>query len=142
MANNDAVAFLAGMRGVRLRALASEFLRYFFASLLALVVDMVLLIVLAHYMHYAVAATISFICGAAVHYGISVAFVFRRRRIERRKLLESLIFFAAGAGALVVNVSLIALCVEFFSAPLPVAKLVAAGGSFVFGYVVRKLTLF
>ena len=122
--------------------LAGEFARYFIASILALVMDISLLLLLAKFVHYTIAASISFIAGSVVHYWLSVLFVFQRRKLASRKWAESAIFVAAGVFGLVVNVGVIALCVELFLAPLIVAKLIAAGFSFMSGYVVRKLALF
>lgn len=116
--------------------------RYFAVSVIALIVDMVVLLMLAGWIHYTLAASISFLVGAGVHYLLSVAFVFRRRRMLSKRLAEIAIFFAAGLGALLLNVAVIAFCVELLAAPLAIAKLVAAAFSFVFGYVVRKVALF
>lgn len=130
------------MRGRPLMAAGGEFLRYFLASIVALVVDMSLLILLANYIHYTAAACIGFLVGAGVHYLISIAFVFRRRRLEHRKITEIAVFIGSGAMALLVTIGVVSLCVEFLHASLPVAKLVAAGASFLFGYGARKLALF
>ncbi len=116
--------------------------RYFAVSVIALIVDMLVLLILAEWIHYTLAASISFLIGAGVHYLLSILFVFRQRRMSSKRLAEIAIFFAAGLGALLLNVAVIAFCVEVLAAPLAIAKLVAAGFSFVFGYVVRKMVLF
>ncbi|MBI2308633.1 MAG: GtrA family protein [Rhodocyclales bacterium] len=125
-----------------LMAVGGEFLRYFVASIVALAVDMSLLIIFANYIHYAAAACISFLIGASVHYLISIAFVFRRRRLEHRQMTEIAVFVGSGVLALLVTIVVVALCVEILHASLPVAKLAAAGASFLFGYGARKLALF
>lgn len=125
-----------------LLSLIREAGRYLVVSVVALIVDMLLLLILAEWIHYALAASISFLVGAGVHYLLSIVFVFRQRRMLTRRMAEVSIFFAAGFGALLLNVGVIALCVELLAAPLAIAKLVAAGFSFIFGYVVRKLALF
>lgn len=119
-----------------------EFIRYFAVSAIALGVDMLLLLLFAQWMHYTLAASISFMVGAGIHYLLSVAFVFRRRKMRSRRFVEAAIFTATGLAALVINVGVIALCVELLAAPLPLAKLAAAGVSFLFGYGVRKRVLF
>lgn len=125
-----------------LMAAGGEFLRYFLASVVALTVDMVLLIFLANYVHYALATSVSFLVGAGVHYLISIAFVFRRRRLEDRQMTEIAVFIGSGIMALLVTIGVVAVCVEILHTSLPVAKLVAAGASFLFGYGARKLALF
>jgi putative flippase GtrA len=119
-----------------------EFVRYFLVSLVALGLDMALLLFFAQWMHYAIAASLSFLLGAGAHYLLSVAFVFRKRRMASRKFSEAIIFVGTGVAALLVNVGVIALFVELLGAPLPLAKLGAAGFSFLFGYGIRKLVLF
>ncbi len=119
-----------------------EFIRYFAVSAIALGVDMLLLLLFAQWMHYTLAASISFMVGAGVHYLLSIAFVFRKRRLLSRRYAEVAIFVGAGVAALLVNVVVIAVCVELLGMSLPLAKLGAAGFSFLFGYAVRKLALF
>jgi putative flippase GtrA len=123
-------------------AAGGEFLRYFAASIVALGVDMALLLVLANYMHYTLAASLSFLIGAGVHYLLSIGFVFRNRRLQHRQLTEIVVFVGSGAMALLITVGVVAGCVEILHASLPVAKLAAAGASFLFGYGARKLALF
>lgn len=123
-------------------ALLFEFARYFAVSVVALGVDVGLLLWLAQTIHYTIAASLSFLAGAVVHYLLSVRFVFRQRRLHARRGAELAIFVGAGALALLVNTGVIALGVEVFALPLLAAKMVAAVCSFVFGYVVRKLALF
>lgn len=120
----------------------SEFARYFLVSMFALLLDMGLLLLLARVMHYALAATASFMIGAVVHYLLSIRFVFERRRMEHRKWLEGGVYVTIGLVALVVNDIVIIACVEWFVAPLWLAKMVAAGFSFLIGYVARKASLF
>ncbi|MBK9445997.1 MAG: GtrA family protein [Betaproteobacteria bacterium] len=121
---------------------AGEFVRYFVVSLVALGVEMLFLLFLAQWMHYTLAASLSFMIGAGVHYLLSVAFVFRKRRLLSRRYAEAAIFVGTGIAALLVNVAVIAICIELLGTSLPLAKLGAAGFSFLFGYVVRKMALF
>lgn len=119
-----------------------EFASYFFVSVVALAVDVALLLLLASYIHYIAAATLSFLAGALVHYALSVTVVFRRRRFAARRFVEVAVLVGVGVGALLVNLGVIAFCVEMLAWPLVYAKLVAAGASFVAGYAGRKLALF
>lgn len=120
----------------------SEFARYFLASVVALGADLGLLLILSGLMHYAVAASLSFLVGCVVHYLLAVVLVFRRRRLAHRRSAEAAIFIVIGVLALPVNVGVIAIAVEFLGSPLAAAKLAAAGCSFVFAFAVRKLALF
>lgn len=124
----------------RLRGL--EFAKYFLVSLLALMVDTGLLLFLARYMHYLIAASIGFGVGAGVHYVLSVSFVFKRRKWRHRRWLESSAFVLVGLMALGVNIAVIAAGIEWLGLPLLLAKIGAAGCSFLFGYVARKVVLF
>ncbi|MFA7282553.1 MAG: GtrA family protein [Sterolibacterium sp.] len=124
------------------RGFPREFGRYFAASLIALGIDIAVLLSLAQVIHYAIAATLGFLAGSLVHYTLSVRFVFQRRKLIHQKSVETLVFIAAGVIGLIVNVSVIAACVEWLAFPLLLAKLIASGASFVTGYATRKLALF
>ena len=119
-----------------------EFAKYFAASLVALGVDFALLLFLAQFIHYTIAATVAFLIGSLVHYRLAIRFVFRRRKIANQRSAETLIFVGAGTIGLIINLAVISACVEWFALSLPVSKLIAAGASFFFGYISRKLALF
>lgn len=122
--------------------LKKEFLRYIVVSLLALAIDTGLLLVLARLMHYLVAACIAFLAGSLVHYSLSVRMVFETRRLQHNMRAEGVVFVAAGAIGLLVNALTIYVGVAWLSLPLLAAKLLAAGGSFITGYLTRKTLLF
>lgn len=130
------------VRDLFVRVMSPEFVRYFGASVVALAVDTTVLLALSRVMHYTIAAAIGFLVGSLVHYVVVVRFVFRKRRLEARRWLEATLFVTIGIGALVANVSTIALCVEWLGAPLLLAKMVAAGVSFLLAYGGRKAALF
>ncbi len=119
-----------------------EFAKYLLVSVFALSVDTGLLLVLAQHIHYLIAASIGFGIGAGVHYVLSVSFVFRRRKWQHRRWLESSAFVLVGLMALGVNLAVIAVGIEWLSLPLLPAKIGAAGFSFLFGFVARKVALF
>lgn len=125
-----------------LKRTGGEFARYFFVSLVALLCDFFVLITLSEYLHYILSAIIGFLFGAIVHYVLSIFFVFNNRKLKTRKLIESVLFVATGVAGLLVNVAVIGLCVELLSLSIVFAKIVAAGFSFLFGYVSRKIILF
>lgn len=119
-----------------------EFSRYFLASLVALLVDMGVLLLCAQVFYYLFSVAIGFVLGALTHYCLSILFVFRQRRLHERRHLELLVFVAAGLLALLINLAVVYVLVESFGFPLLLAKLFAAGCSFVFAYAVRKIVLF
>lgn len=126
----------------RLRHSAVEFVRYFAVSLLALAVDMTILLIAARVMHYLWAATAGFVAGALTSYLLATRWVFRKRRFEGRVRAEFAVYALVGVLGLGLNDLAIYLTVEFAGLPLLQAKLVAAGVTFFFNYVIRKLVLF
>lgn len=127
--------------GLRSR-FAGEFAGYFFASLIALAVDMTTLLVAANFMHYLWAATLGFAAGAVTSYLLSVRWAFRHRRLGRWPVKEFGIYATVGLAGLGINNLIIFLAVDALVLPLPLAKAVAAGATFIFNYGMRKLTLF
>jgi putative flippase GtrA len=127
-----------------MQGLRREFVRYFGVSLLALVVDTALLLYLARVVHWndMVSATIGFLVGSVVHYLLAIRLVFTHRRLVHHVPTESLLYIVIGLVGLVVNDAIIYACVNWLQAPLLMAKLVAAGGSFLVGYGGRKVFLF
>jgi hypothetical protein len=111
-------------------------------SALALAVDMGILLFLAQYTHYLLAATIGFLFGSLIHYLLAIKLVFHTRKLADKAHIEGVIYVAAGLGGLLVNTFMIYAAVEWFAAPLLTAKLMAAAGSLFVGFVTRKLVLF
>jgi putative flippase GtrA len=127
----------------KLIVLFHETWKYFLVSALSLGVDMGVFWALVQLagVHYLAANIVSVSVGLVVNYGLSVAFVFKERRLQSRQA-EFLGFVLIGLAGLVVNEALIWLFVEQVRlAPLP-GKLAAAGGSFVFNFAVRRALLF
>ncbi|MES2770593.1 MAG: GtrA family protein [Pseudomonadota bacterium] len=124
------------------RALSPVFLKYFGVSVLALLLDTLIFLSLSLWLHYLLAATLGFLSGAVLHYVLSVSCVFTRRRLRAKRWAESLLFVVFGGLGLLVNLLLLTLCVAWLALPLLGAKLVAAGGSFLASYLLRKGLLF
>ncbi len=122
--------------------LRQEFFMYFLVSLFALACDVLILLSMAHYVHYTLATVLGFLVGVGVHYGLSVRVVFFRRKLATRKMAESFLYVVVGALGVLVSLLVVAICVEFFAMRLALAKIVAAFFSFVLGYVARKKLLF
>ena len=131
------------IRALLRRAMAHrEFGAYFLASVLALIVDMAVLLLLSRVVHYLVAATAGFCTGAVVAYLLSTRWIFARRRLAHREGVEAVLFTLVGVAGLAVNNAVIFVAVEAMAAPLVLAKLAAAGATFLFNYFLRKRLLF
>jgi putative flippase GtrA len=124
-----------------------QFLRDFFAyglvSAFALGVDLGILLLLNRQLgvQYLIAATISFVCGAAVAYALSVRFVFHYHRLAHRSS-EFGSFVLLGVVGLLVNAAVIAALKELAGAPLLVAKIGAAGCTLCVNFLLRRQFLF
>jgi putative flippase GtrA len=126
-----------------LRKLALELFGYGIASAVALGVDMGILKALVSWVgwNYLVAATISFTAGAVVAYILSVRLAFGSRRVTNRSI-ELLVFVALGIVGLVVNAAVIWACVSLVGLVVLQAKLVAAVGTFLTNFTLRRALLF
>jgi putative flippase GtrA len=125
------------------RKLFGEGIRYFVASAAALVVDYATLVGATELfkIHYLVSAALGFTGGLLVNYLLSVAWVFKERRLANR-WAEAAGFVAVGLIGLAVNEGLMALFVEGFGLVYAVAKFPATGIGFVFNYGLRRILLF
>lgn len=120
----------------------TEFLRYFTVSLAALGVDFACLFILVEAgAHYLAANALAFAFGAAAAYVGSVRWAFSRRRLSDPGL-EFALFAGIGVAGLLVNELVLWAGVSVAAASLTVAKLGAAGASFLFNYGVRRAILF
>ena len=122
-----------------MRQFLRDFLAYSVVSALALGVDVGLLLLLTKQwqVQYLVAATISFICGAAVAYTLSVRFVFHYHRLAKRAP-EFTSFVLLGVAGLIVNTLVIAALKELAGAPLLIAKIGAAGCTLCVNFLLRR----
>jgi putative flippase GtrA len=126
-----------------MRQILRDFVAYGLVSVVALGVDMGLLLLLNGELGVPVliAATISFVCGAAVAYVLSVRFVFRYHRLARRSS-EFTSFVLLGIAGLLVNAAVIALLTQVAGAPVWLAKLGAAGCTLCVNFLLRRQFLF
>ena len=121
--------------------IARETGRYLVVSVLALSVDYGLLVSLTSlgHVHYLLAACFGFAAGLVVNYSLSVAFVFRQRRLRDRRL-EFLGFFVIGILGLGLNAALMALFVGRLGWAVALAKIPATAIGFLKPSVVRCLS--
>lgn len=118
-------------------------MRYFAASAVALALDALVFAGLIRLggVHYMAAAPVGFLLGLALHYALSVRWVFRARRYADARA-EFIIFSLIGVAGLALNQLVIYLGVELLGFAPELAKLLSAGLSFCFNYGTRKVLLF
>ena len=126
----------------RARLIAGESSKYLAASVAALAVDYGLLVTLTEvvHLHYLWSAAIGFTAGLAVTYVLSIKFIFRERRFGRGAELAG--FLAIGIIGLGLNELLLKGMVEGLGLSYAWAKIPAAGISFMFNFVARRVLLF
>lgn len=126
-----------------LRLLVRQFALYFVVSVGALALDFALFLALtrAAGLHYLAASAISFSAGAAATYVLSVRLVFNERRVGDRRV-EFASFFVIGLIGLAVNQLVLLAAVGGLGLPAPMAKVGAAGFSFVANFFARRSLLF
>lgn len=126
----------------RARLIAGESWKYLAASVAALAVDYGLLVALTSgaHLHYLWSAAIGFTAGLAVTYVLSIAFIFRERRFGRGAELTG--FLVIGLIGLGLNELLLKGMVEGLGLYYAWAKVPAAGVSFMFNFIARRLLLF
>ena len=125
------------------KVLGAEFFRYFLVSLIALAVDFGTLVGLTELLGvpYLLSNAVSFVLGATVVYVGGILWVFRRRRMADRRA-EYFVFVAIGIGGLAVNEGVLWLFTSTAGLHYTLSKAVAAAASFMFNFIVRKVTLF
>jgi len=122
----------------------SEFFRYFFVSLLAFILDLGAFSASFRIfgLPWAAAATLGFLVGLLVAYVLSVQFVFKSRKLRQAPAVELLTFSLVGLGGLGVTQLVLWVGIERLNANPEISKFCAAGVTFLFNFVVRKLILF
>ena len=123
--------------------MVEEAVRYLAVSALAFCVDITLLFILVHYMSwwYLAAATVSFLAGLLVSYSLSIALVFKYRRLDRPHV-EFAAFAVIGAIGVALNAAVIAVGVNYLGLHFLVAKCGAAGVTFAWNFLARRQMLF
>ncbi len=123
--------------------IAKELVGYFLASAVALAIDVSLLAALVTVtgMHYLVAASLSFVTGAAVSYWLCINHVFEYRRLPNARM-EFASFTIIGVTGLLLNTGLMYAFVQWLDLHFVLARLGAAGFTFLSNYAGRRLILF
>lgn len=123
--------------------LAGELIRYLGASAAALALDVSLLWLQVSIIGapYLAAAAISFLSGTAFVYWASVSRIFGFRRLESARN-EFAVFLAVGLVGLTINLGIIYIGVSRFGFHYLVAKIGAAGFTFLANFALRRWLLF
>jgi putative flippase GtrA len=126
-----------------MRAVIQEAVGYTAVSACALFADVAILYVLVHYFSwpFLAAATVSFLVGLLIGYALSVALVFKYRRLKDPRL-EFASFAAIGIVGVAINAAAIALGVKCLGLHYLVAKCGAAGFTFLWNFTARRQFLF
>lgn len=121
-----------------------EFFRYFFVSLVALVVDFSLytFFIRVAGVSWFWSASIGFLVGVVVAYFLSIRFVFYERKLRGMPRVETAYFVFVGIFGLGVTQLVLWCGVDLLSQNAELSKLVAAGLTFCFNYLIRKNILF
>jgi putative flippase GtrA len=129
--------------GARLTTLLHEAWKYFLVSAVSLAVDFAVYWTLFRIAGVPplAANVVSVSVGLIVNYALSVALVFKERRLSNR-WAEFTGFVVIGVAGLAVNEALLAVGIDVLQLGPVISKLAAAGGSFVFNFVVRRVVLF
>jgi putative flippase GtrA len=127
----------------RLGALFHESWKYVLVSAASLAVDQGVFWALIHFtpLNYLAANVFSVAAGLNVNYGLSVAWVFKERRLASRRV-EFAGFVLIGLVGLAVNEAFVAALVGGLGLAPMVGKLAAAGPSFAFNFITRRVVLF
>lgn len=121
-----------------------EFLRYFFVSLCALMVDLGCFSFLFRVIgfNWVIAATLGFFLGSVTAYVLSVRFVFSNRVMARTPAAEFTVFAVIGLFGLGVTQLVLWVGIEVLQMNAELSKLGSSGVTFVSNYVLRKFCLF
>lgn len=125
-------------------AFPTEFVRYFLASVLALLVDLGIfsLSLRVTGVPWAIAAGLGFCAGALTAWWLSIRFVFRNRMLRKKPSAEFTGFLVIGILGLSVTEAVIWFSMHILNVMPEFGKLMAAGATFFFNFLLRKLFLF
>jgi putative flippase GtrA len=126
-----------------MKHLVREAFWYSAASGIALATDVALLWLLVEHFdwHYLSAATVAFLAGTAVVYGLSVGWIFQHRRVGDRRL-EFGLFAMIGMLGVMVNLAVLKAAVDVYSLHYLVGKLASVAVTFTLNFGLRRTFLF
>jgi len=117
--------------------------RYTIVSALALVLDFTVYLLLATGgMTVALAGAIGYACGLALHYMLSVRYVFDAAAAQKGKSRLITEFALSGFAGMAITALVIAVTVDLGGVPLLPAKILAVGVSFLVVFALRRSVVF
>jgi putative flippase GtrA len=120
-----------------------QFSRYTLVSGLALILDFaVYLLLAAGGMQVALAGALGYACGLALHYMLSVRYVFDARAAHKGQSRLFAEFAVSGLAGMAITALVIAATVDLAGLPLLPAKILAVGASFLVVFAVRRGVVF
>ena len=120
-----------------------QFVKYFFASGIALVVDMGMLFVLTEYCHlyYLLSSTISFLLGIFITYLFSKLYIFNKTSVKN-KTMEFSIFLLIGLIGLLLNNLFLYVLTEYFDVYYMFSKCIVVIITYLWNFFARKKFIF
>ena len=120
-----------------------QFIKYFFASGIALFADISVLYILTEYVHlyYLVSATISFLVGIAITYICSKLYIFTKTSIKN-KTAEFTVFLIIGVIGLVLNNVFLYVFTEYLGLYYMLSKCLVIIITYLWNYFARKKFIF
>lgn len=120
-----------------------QFIKYFFASAIALFADVSLLFILTEYfnLYYLVSATVSFLLGIAVTYILSKFYIFTKTKINNG-FNEFLLFLIIGVIGLILNNIFLYVFTEYFKIYYMLSKCFVIIITYLWNYFARKKLIF
>ena len=120
-----------------------QFIKYFFASGIALFADISILYILTEYAHlyYIISATASFLAGIAITYICSKLYIFTKTSIKN-KTTEFVIFLAIGIIGLILNNIFLYVFTEYLSLHYMLSKCLVILITYLWNYFARKKFIF
>jgi putative flippase GtrA len=120
-----------------------QFSRYTLVSGLALILDFaVYLLLAAGGMQVALAGALGYACGLALHYMLSVRYVFDARAAHKGQSRLFAEFAVSGLAGMAITALVIAATVDLAGLPLLPAKILAVGASFLVVFALRRGVVF
>ena len=120
-----------------------QFIKYFFASGIALFADVSILFILTEYfnIYYIASATISFLTGIAITYIFSKLYIFTKTKISNR-LNEFIIFLVIGIIGLILNNIFLYIFTEYLGVYYMFSKFFVIIITYLWNYFARKKIIF
>ena len=127
----------------KIKRISGEYFRYCIIGVIVTAIDFGFLSLMVEclHIHYLLAASVSYITAAIIHYFLSAQYVFVESSAEKN-LNAFWIFLLLGIAGLVFYEILMWLFVNFLDIHYLIAKVIATGFSFTFNFLSRKYLLF